>query len=71
MEKATIELVRMPSNAEIIKVIYESEKGCVCDAEHKSTSGLLEHLPEGEQELCKPCAAREALNEIATLAETL
>lgn len=65
MGTPNIKLVRVPTPDEFCLVDDASAKPCGCTEEMKAS------LKHGDETICKPCAARQLLNGIATLAETL
>jgi hypothetical protein len=48
-----------------MRVLLEAEKPCLC------TDHMRAGLVHGDETVCKPCAARQVMNGVATLAETL
>ena len=65
MSAANIELVRAPTPDEFCLVDDAARKPCECAEQMKAA------LTHGDETMCKPCAARQLLNGIASLAETL
>lgn len=62
---ANIKLKRAPSRRDHDLVSLAAQKPCEC------TKPMEENLKHGDEAICKPCAARQVLNGIVSLAETL
>lgn len=82
MSTPNIRLVRVPKPDDFCKVDDASARPCECTEVMKAalviTSEMRDVVPLNgvvitpwHQLMCKPCAARQILNGIATLAETL
>jgi len=65
MATPNIRLVRVPTPDDFCKVDDASTQQCTC------TEAMKAGLEHGDETICKPCAARQLLNGIATLADTL
>jgi hypothetical protein len=71
MKEPTVPLIRRPTIHDFL-LILDGQKPCACTRELKETGGKPEERPEGvEQVLCEGCGAREVLNSVATLADTI
>jgi hypothetical protein len=65
MGTPNIRLIRVPKPDDFCKVDDASARPCECSEQMKAG------LAHGDETLCKPCAARQLLNGIATLADQL
>lgn len=61
----TIKLKRAPSRRDHDLVSLAAQQPCECKPKIK------EDLKHGDEEICKPCAARQVLNGIVSLGEIL
>lgn len=60
--RPNIKLTRIPTPDDFCRVDDESKKQCVC------SDALIQGLEHGDETICKPCAARQVLNGVASLA---
>lgn len=60
-----VQLVRIPRFRDYEVVQLTAQKNCECTKEMK------ENLEHGDEKICKPCAARQVLNGITSLADKL
>ena len=63
MNKPNIELDREPTPEELFTVMEAAQEDCGCTLDMKVD---LEH---GDETMCLPCAARQILNGVTSLAE--
>lgn len=71
MSEPTITLVRRPTIQDFLLVL-DSQRPCACTEGQKASAGKVAGRPAGvEQVLCEGCAAREVLNSVATLADSI
>jgi hypothetical protein len=60
-----IKLERKPTPHDHEKVFLTAEKPCECSEDMKV--GMI----HGDEKMCKPCAARQVINGLTSLADTL
>lgn len=60
-----VELTRSPHFRDYEFVVLMSQKDCEC------TEAMEANLEHGDETLCKPCAARQVLNGLTSLADRI